>query len=151
MKKINTVVLGYALVDCTSPLWNLNVYLFLVYINNILRSTFERTDTDFKSELKMIGILFTRFYTKALHGAAITVWYFTFVKKTDPKYIWKMNPRGHILEPLYLFFSSLYIFTSEIAYLVYVDKSWTRKESPKSCSYCKKKGTFFQNVLKRND
>ena len=24
-------------------------------------------------------------------------------------------------------------------------------ESPKSCSYCKKKDTFFQNFLKRND
>jgi hypothetical protein len=43
-------------------------------------------------------------YNKTRHGAAITVWYFTFAKKTDPKYIWKMNSREHIREPLYFFF-----------------------------------------------
>jgi hypothetical protein len=31
---------------------------------------------------------FTQFYTKTHHGAAITVWYFTFVKKTDPYARW---------------------------------------------------------------
>ena len=44
------------------------------------------------------------FYQKTRHGAAITVWYFTFVKKKDPKHIWKMNPREHIIKPQYLFF-----------------------------------------------
>ena len=31
---------------------------------------------------------FIRFYTKTRHGTAITVWYFTFVKKTDPYARW---------------------------------------------------------------
>ena len=46
---------------------------FLVFIDNILRSKFERTDTHFKSELKIIRNFFTQSYTKTRHGTAMTV------------------------------------------------------------------------------
>jgi hypothetical protein len=68
----------------TSPIWNLNAYFFFGEHWYYLRSTFERTDTNFKLELKLIWFFMTRFYTKTRHGTAISIWYFTFVKKTDP-------------------------------------------------------------------
>jgi hypothetical protein len=72
----------YTLIIFTVYIWK-NIYRFYVSIENTW------------------NFVHTVIYQKTRHGAAITVLYFTFVKKTDPNYIWKMNPREHILEPLY--------------------------------------------------
>jgi hypothetical protein len=72
--------------------------LLLVYIDNIYGLHLEGK-TQILGQIENNLNFFTRSYTKTHHGTAITVWYFTFVKKTGT-----MNPREEILEPRYLFF-----------------------------------------------
>ena len=140
----------------TSPLWNLNGYLFFGIHWSYLRSMFERTDEHFKSQLKIICshgciskrvmarcyiIIFphTHFsplifpgeklvYTHFSGGKmsrgknecvtpAITVWYFTYVKKTDPYARWS---HGGYPRTTVFVISFQYIFTSDFFKLVYL-------------------------------
>jgi hypothetical protein len=100
---------------------------------------------DFKSELKIIVFLLTRFYTKTRHGAAITVWYFTFVKKTDPTYIWKMNPREHIVGPPFFCQKTLILcFENIISPSKHTYRCWNWVTSPLAAntSCCLTRGSF---------
>ena len=83
----------------TSPVWNQDAYLFLVCIDNIYGLHLKgQTHIDSKFVHKVL-------YQNGLwHGnSCLIVWYFTFAKKTDPRYICTKNPREYILEPHYLF------------------------------------------------
>jgi hypothetical protein len=53
-KGMRSCHLSFVWAKITSPLWNLNGYLFFGIHWSYLRSTFERTDKHFKSQLKII-------------------------------------------------------------------------------------------------
>jgi hypothetical protein len=72
--------------------------IFTVYIWKDKHKFCVRIEIDLK-------FVHTVLYQNALwHGNnCLIVCYFSFAKKTDPWYIWTINPREYILEPHYLF------------------------------------------------
>jgi hypothetical protein len=116
-KGMRSFHISFVSTNCTSPLWN----LYCCAMTRFGIKLCEKNTIIFNSDLKSVPVLSNvdhKYYQcipKKELGVQIskrrctvgwykTVWYFTFVKKTDPTYIWKMNSREHIREPLYLFF-----------------------------------------------
>ena len=96
---IRSCHLSFVWTGSTSLVWNLNAYLFLVYIDNMY-------GLHLKGQTQILSQNWN-WFNMCSHGfipKRVMAWqYFSFAKKTDPWYICTMNPREYILEPHYLF------------------------------------------------
>jgi hypothetical protein len=101
--------LSFVWTNCTSPLSNLNVYPFLVYI------------------VHLPYIL----WVCLLNKCEISNCYCRDMTRFDIQPCEQNS--NHFQFWLFIFFHFSIFLTSEIAYLVYVDKSWTRKDPVSVC------------------
>jgi hypothetical protein len=86
--------------NCTSPLWNLNVYLFLVWIDNIYGLHLKEQIQILSQNWKWLELCSHGFIPSASWCGNNSL-KFHIAKKTDPKYIWKMRSQPRLGWPLW--------------------------------------------------